>query len=98
MSCLNENNTSSYLRNYRRLQTPRYFSSPSAVLNLRSSLAFFFSASQRTGLIDCVAVLQQAVSNDSLKTSPSSPAALLACVSLPVSLLPRLLFRLQFSG
>lgn len=97
MSCLNENNTSRYLRNYRRLQTPRYFSFPSAVLNLQSSLAFF-SASQRTGLIDCVAVLQQAVSNDSLKTSPSSPAALLACVSLPVSLLPRLLFRLQFSG
>lgn len=73
------------------------FFPPSTVLNLPSSLAFF-PASQRTGLIDCVAVLQQAVSNDSLKTSPSSPAALLACVSLPVSLLPRLLFRLQFSG
>lgn len=79
------------------LLTSRYFSG-CEIFSLHVYLCLS-SASQRSSLIDCVAVLQQAVSNDSLKTSPSLlPALLLLSVSLPVSLLLCLLFRLQFSS
>lgn len=78
--------------------TSRYFSR-CETLSLYVYIRLY-SSPQRRSLIDCVAVLQQAVSNDSLKTSLSLLPALLRSlsVSLPVSLLLCLLFRLQFSS
>lgn len=88
MSCLNENNTSSYLRNYRRLQTPRYFPFPSAVLKLRSSLAFFFLLLRGLALLTVwLYCNKQFLMTPSRplhpRRLPSSPASRSLCPSFP---------------